>query len=211
MNVPYSLRGDGPKKKFLDTHQVCCVEHSALFPGKIKKCCCGTEFEGEYYCFSYGDDQKQQFYAGSFCGKTILDIGKLLAPPACDPFGLLAGNARHGSANARSGIAAYTALPENREMIRAVTLLLYLWSNKEGYLSRIRDELQQNPQMQVENSQIRSLNKAICTTARNRDSQGANLREMIEEIGVDNGLRVKKIRFPYLEARLQNIGEDSKL
>lgn len=197
MSVPYSLRGDPAKKRFLHEHpEAKCIEHSALLPGEQSKCCCGEKLEGEYYCFSYGPEKKKQsFFAGPSCGKSLVTMGNLLVPPMCDPFGLLHSDSKKQNHPERQvdGGRELGRLPENKEMTQAISLLLFLWSpnSKEGPLSRLREALQTDPKRKVYPNNLESLSRAIHSTSMIRYKKAMTLRQMLDEIASKHNRKVK--------------------
>lgn len=216
MAAPYSLRGLRAKQKFVADYPVRCLFHTVLFPGQRERCCCGDPLEGEYFLFRYGEGKDSYFYAGPTCGLTLLQEaraqGKRIAVPNFfSPFVLETPQQRNdqhphgGDASDDEG-----RLPENREMITAISLLLYMWrDSSERALFCIRRDLLAYAHRIPKDYEIRTLNKAIRKTQK---PDGAHtLREWLFVECQKKNLRAKAFHFPSLELHMRSIDESSLL
>jgi len=216
MAAPYSLRGIEAKKKFVEDYPVRCLFHSVLFPGIQERCCCGDALEGEYFLFRYGDEENDCFYAGPACGLTLIQearsLGKrIVVPDFFSPFALDARQQRNEQHHHDCGQNDdEDRLPENREMITAISLLLYLWrDNSEGALFCIRRDLLMRANRPPKDWEMRTLNKAIRKTRKHGGAR--TLREWLLVKCQDNNLRARTFHFLKLEHHMNSIGEVSLL
>ena len=214
MSVP-KLRGIEAKKKFVATHTVRCVWHSRLAPGERLRCCCGNPLEGEYFEFLYvGESGEGTLCTGPSCGGELTyesnRIGRPIADPGYfDPYGLGA-QVRQPRPGEGGEQGVIRAAPGNREMITAISLLLFFWKKKDGPLLDVRSALRQNPQREPQEWEIRMLNKAVGTTCSYRPGV-ETLRQLLAAECRRKGVPGRNFRFPFLEQRLRELGAQSHL
>ena len=214
MALPYSLRGDSAKERFLREYSdTKCIEHTVPLSKKNYKCCCGDEFQGEYYLFSYGPEKhKQQFFVSQHCCERLRKLGDIHIPNFFNPFfqddALREQQLRIRHDHVHSSHENTNELPENKEMRDAISLLFYLWShqNTEGILYDIRKTLQDNPHQKIGEKRLRILNNAIQATAKRRYGQDMTLRKMFQAFALEHGRRAKEFGFPCLENRCREFG-----
>jgi len=218
MSLPYSLRGDPAKARFLQEHpDTKCIEHTVLLAMEPNKCCCGDVFEGEYYLFFYGPERnREQFFAGPRCGRRLIEIGNLYEPNFFNPFvevvrqapRIVENGERQAPLLGRLGYEP--GLPgnadgfaENEEMRFAISLLFYLWEhrNLEGTLFDIRKTLQENPHQNVGKKRLQILNNAIHATAINHHNEVMTLRNMFNIFARAHNRRARQYNFHLLEDR----------
>ncbi|MDR0496918.1 MAG: hypothetical protein LBH42_04825 [Treponema sp.] len=209
MKLPYSLRGDHAKKRFLKEYSgTKCVEHTVLLPGETRKCCCGhDDLEGEYYSFfcEIGGNNQLFFFAGPDCGRKLIEIGNLSCPTFFDPFlqdknTHILQSSQGGSGNIFAQPQNVKVVPENIEMRIAISMLFYLWGSIDTKkpLYGIRQSLQDKPWIKPARGHLITLNNAIQKTATYRIGK-MTLRQMFQDFVSKHNIRARNFDFQNLE------------
>jgi hypothetical protein len=218
MPVPYSLRGDDAKKRFVrEFGPIRCVWHGVFDESqKGETCCCGRDLEDEYFEFAYGssDDARSTFYAGPECGKKLADVAGIELPPLFDIFvnPTESKMPSHAGTSKTNEPAIHERLPENKEFVEATNLMLYFWKNKAGELQKKRDELIEHPHYKVFDFHLKKLNRAAHSTVLlELEKRGLDnietLRQLVKNIDDTKKRKKKSFYFPILENRIKGFGD----
>lgn len=203
-----NLRGDQRKIQFVQQNFISCSWHSVLPINEREQCCCGNPLEQEVFLFDYtnkiNSNDKGQFFAGATCAGKFQKFAHIELPSLFNPFELdeveqqnnnqnqeQANNNEHINNNDTSVIRT----PNNKEFIVITNLLFCVWfPNIEGYLYNKRKRFYKYPQFSPNDSEYKTLYKAIQSTCKNNGV--TTLDELLEIKGQQLHRRFRNYTFP---------------
>ncbi|MDR3362999.1 MAG: hypothetical protein LBO64_09210 [Desulfovibrio sp.] len=184
------------------------------------KCFCGRSLENEYFEFEGTDSQGniKIFYGGPHCGRELCKTAELKIPPFFDPFEedyTLEKNISYktNTTISRSSHKNQDRRPDNKEVIKAIGLMLYFWKTKSGFYQKKMMEFYENPKYKVFDNLLQKINSLVMKTVDNEAKKRnfdnvITLRQLLDKVAIQNKRSKKQtFQFPELEKRLQNLGD----
>lgn len=221
--------------ELFEKNHVNCVGHDFLL--SPQKCaCCPKPLTAEAYTFSYqakvsNDPQKAApmyfFQTGPNCFDKIAKFGKRIKrPPRINIYELadkhLSSQSSNANASASESIEGFKRV--NLEAILAINLIFIVWEQrKPGSLQTYYNEILADPNEEIQNDRVITINNAAHSTINNYNDPPAwtrkkppakpadNLREAATDVILmanKTGRNIREYRFPNLTAILREAGED---
>lgn len=211
-------RGDKKKEELKNIYTIKPLTHIKLLNGQERTCCCGDKInkdntDSECYIFSCKSKNDVSlseftFFVGMQCANNIINISGLKTLPLFDPLinddcGYDDGNNKNNSRQINSSSGKTTWEPLNKELYKAINILILAWNLDERKIAKykiinqILTYLYINPGKRTQDWAIEKINEMI-----GKDKKGrTTISKMLDSL--EPG-KTKEIEFKELKKFMDN-------
>jgi hypothetical protein len=208
-------RGDENKYKLKELYYLTPLTHLKLLNNQERTCCCGDTINGknndsEYYIFSCKSKNKTNpeefnFDAGMTCANKLIEIFNLNTLPLYNPLSTENdennyNNSIENNKNFKNSTHKVVWDPLNKELYRAVNILILAWNIKDIKKYKIIEDIlsfiSNHPNIKTKDWTIKAINNLI-----GKDKKERTTSQMLKDLSVN----AKNIKFPELTKKINEI------